>query len=94
MVFPDLRTTDFEVFVAIGILAPISVTDLAASLHEPVAGVEEAVKRLTGAGFVSTHGELIAITGKGHENLSRRRFRQVRDVGRLLYLHRRQQGTH
>jgi hypothetical protein len=88
----ELEPEDFTLLLSVGVLAPVTVESLAEASEEQPEAVTASLGRLKAAGLVDFVGGSTVLTGAGHENLSRRNFRRVRDVGRMLYLWRGSRG--
>lgn len=88
-----LEPEDFELLLAIGILAPVDATSLAAAMEQETTEVDASLERLLDARLIELIDDQAILTGEGHKNLSRRNFRRVRDIGRMLYLWRGSRGN-
>jgi len=89
----DLAPEDFDTLMAIGILAPTSLSTITRALRADEASVSHSVDRLVKARLVIVVDGQLAMTAIGHENLSRRKLRRVRDITRMLYLWRSSRGN-
>lgn len=93
MSLSDLEPEDFNLLLSVGILAPIGAPGLAEATDLDTVAVSESLTRLSDAGLIVMVDATAVLTREGHENLSRRNFRRVRDVGRMLYLWRGSRGS-
>lgn len=86
------RSDDFETLASIGIFAPTSPQRLSDALAMSESDTTAAISRLRAAGLIRDLEGSIVLSFAGHETLSRKKFRRVRDVGRMLYLWRGSRG--
>jgi len=82
-----------DVLIAINTFQPIQNDAIAELLSAQIEDVGEAVRQLEARGFIHGRvGKNLFATLEGRKAVDRAGSRDLRDVGRLLYLWRRQQG--